>query len=263
MNELNSLHRGYNFDLDRYGWHSTDYQGVLLTVARVRSTTPRYSINQLGRRCQQRCLNSGHVIRQQPSWTANVELPLFPSSECIFTAGGKSTIRRFEFRQTDRQTSTKRNRLTRDDPFLSSIFFFFYLLYTVISLYLLLFLPFFVASRSHNFLLLAYTTLSRTTKPSFVTLTLYENNYTFQHTYTRDACNDKFHPLDDVPSPFLLPPSSLSFILSPVFFSSIGMPLTSFNLLGLACFNRTIIGLRVSRRINKDLWSNYENRYGI
>lgn len=62
---------------------------------------------------------------------------------------------------------------------------------------------------------------------------------------------------------FSSPPSSLSFILSPVFFSSIGMPLTSFNLLGLACFNRTIIGLRVSRRINKDLWSNYENRYGI
>lgn len=120
MNELNSLHRGYNFDLDRYGWHSTDYQGVLLTVARVRSTTPRYSINQLGRRCQQRCLNSGHVIRQQPSWTANVELPLFPSSECIFTAGGKSTIRRFEFRQTDRQTSTKRNRLATTHFFLLS-----------------------------------------------------------------------------------------------------------------------------------------------
>lgn len=123
---------------------------------------------------------------------------------------------------TDRQTDINQAKPTRDDPFLSSIFFFFYLLYTVISLYLLLFLPFFVASRSHNFLLLAYTTLSRTTKPSFVTLTLYENNYTFQHTYTRDACNDKFHPLDDVPSPFLslppLPPYLLFFLqfFSPV-----------------------------------------------
>lgn len=147
--------------------------------------------------------------------------------EYIFTAGGKSTIRRFEFR---RQTDINQAKPTRD-PFLFSFFFF----------YLLLFLPFFVASRSHNFLLLAYTTLSRTTKPSFVTLTLYETIIRF-NTYTRDACNDKFHPLDDVPPPFPLP-----IFYSFSSFSRIGMPLTSFNLLGLACFNRTIMAVRIAK----------------
>lgn len=98
----------YNFDLDRYGWHSTDYQGVLLTVARVRSATPRYSINQLGSRCQQRCLNSSHVIRQQRSWTANVELPRLSNIYSpVVKIDGRIvlTIRRGDGRRTETDTT--------------------------------------------------------------------------------------------------------------------------------------------------------------
>lgn len=164
MNELNSLHRGYNFDLDRYGWHSTDYQGVLLTVARVRSATPRYSINQLGCRCQQRCMNSSHVIRQQRSWTANVELPLFSN---IYSLLVKIDGRVFTMRWS-RQTDINQAKLTRD------LFFFFF---------------FYLHSHSFSFccffcrLMLAQFFFSRTW-PHNETLTLCENNYTFR-TYTR------------------------------------------------------------------------------
>lgn len=228
---MNSLHRGYNFDLDRYGWHSTDYQGVLLTVARVRSTTPRYSINQLGRRCQQRCLNSGHVIRQQPSWTANVEpLPLFPSRIYIhcWWKIDDSTVR---VSTTDRHQPSE----TDSRPisfflllFLSPISSHFSLSPSLSSFFCRLTLAQFFAPRAQRNL---------RSLPWHCTKTIIRFN-----TYTRDACNDKFHPLDDVPPPFPLP-----IFYSFSSFSRIGMPLTSFNLLGLACFNRTIMAVRIAK----------------
>lgn len=122
--------------------------------------------------------------------------------EYIFTAGGKSTIRRFEFR---RQTDINQAKPTRD-PFLFS-FFFFYLLYLVISLYLLLFLPFFVASRSHNFLLLAHN-------ETFVRYldTVRKQLYVSTRTHVTRATINFIHL-----TTFLLLSPSLSFILSPVF----------------------------------------------
>lgn len=129
----------------------------------------------------------------------------------------------------DRQTSTKRNRLATHFffPSSSSISFSFFL---------------FLSPHARTIFCSSRTRLSRAQRnlrslPWHCTKTIIRFN-----TYTRDACNDKFHPLDDVPPPFPLP-----IFYSFSSFSRIGMPLTSFNLLGLACFNRTIMAVRIAK----------------
>lgn len=181
----------YNFDLNRYGWHSTDYQGVLLTVARVRSATPRYSINQLGCRCQQRCLNSSHVIRQQRSWTANVELPRLSNIYSpVVKIDGRIvlTIRRGDGRRTG--TDINRAKLTRD-LFLSFFLFFLYL-YSSFFLFPLLFL----SPRARPTFFLAHMTAQRWNLRYLDTVR--KTIIYVSYIYTRD----KFYPLDDVPSFF-------------------------------------------------------------
>lgn len=196
---MNSLHRGYNFDLDRYGWHSTDYQGVLLTVARVRSTTPRYSINQLGRRCQQRCLNSGHVIRQQPSWTANVEpLPLFPSRIYIhwWWKIDDSTVR---------VSTTDRHQPSETDSRPISFFLLLLLSPSLSSFFCRLTLAQFFAPRVHD---------SLAHNETFVRYldTVRKQLYVSTRTHVTRATINFIHL-----TTFLLLSPSLSFILSPVF----------------------------------------------